>query len=75
MIEVGEVLTLDDNIEYAVTAVTILDNVEYVFLMDVEDNTNFMICSFNNNDELEEVEDFDLIQHLTKEFEAQLKHE
>lgn len=71
MIEKGELLTLDDNNEYAVTAVTIIDNVEYLFLMDTKDYSNFMFCSYNN-DEIEEVDDEDLINELAKEFDKQL---
>lgn len=71
MIEKGELLTLDDNNEYAVTAVTIIDNVEYLFLMDTNDYSNFMFCSYQD-DEVEEVDDPELINVLAKEFDQQL---
>ncbi len=73
MIEKGEILTLDDDNEYAVTAVTIIDNIEYLFLMDTNDYSNFMFCSVNN-DEVEEIDDLDLIQTLAKEFDVQLNN-
>ncbi len=75
MLEKGELLTLDDDREYAVTALTIIDNVEYVFLMDTEDYSNFLICSYDNNDGLEDVDNQELLQELIKIFDEQLNGE
>lgn len=75
MLEKGELLTLDDDREYAVTALTIIDNVEYVFLMDTEDYSNFLICSYDNNDGLEDVDNQELLQELIKIFDEQLNDE
>ena len=75
MLEKGELLTLDDDREYAVAALTIIDNIEYVFLMDTEDYSNFLICSYDNNDGLEDVDDQKLLQELIKIFDEQLNGE
>lgn len=75
MLEKGELLTLDDDREYVVAALTIIDNIEYVFLMDTEDYSNFMICSYDNNDGLEDVDNQELLQELIKTFDEQLNGE
>ena len=60
MLEQGEVLTLDDDKEYTVTFTTMLDNKNYVFLLETN---NYL------NDELEEVTDIAVIEKLLKKFE------
>lgn len=72
MIEQGEILTLEDNKEYVAVATTILDDINYVYLMDKEDYSNFMFCAFDQTDGLYEVEDNELLQQLLEIFNEQL---
>ena len=68
MLEQGEVLTLDDDKEYTVTFTTMLDNKNYVFLLETNNYENNMFCEYLN-DELEEVTDIAVIEKLLKKFE------
>ena len=72
MIEKGEILTLEDNKEYVVAATTILDNINYIYIMDKDDYSNFMFCAFDQKDGLYEVEDNELLDRLLKIFNEQL---
>lgn len=72
MIEQGEILTLEDNKEYVVVATTVLDDINYVYLMDQKDYSNFMFCAYDQTDGLYEVEDGELLQQLLEIFNEQL---
>ncbi len=72
MIEQGEILTLEDDKEYVVVATTILDDINYVYLMDSKDYSNFMFCAYDQTDGLYEVEDNELLQQLLEIFNEQL---
>ncbi len=72
MIEQGEILTLEDNKEYVVAASTVLDDINYVYLMDSADYSNFMFCAFDETDGLYEVEDAELLDKLLQIFNEQL---
>ena len=72
MIEQGEILTLEDNLEYVVAATTVLDGINYVYLMNLEDYSKFMFCAYDQTDGLYEVEDSDLLEKLLKIFNEQL---
>ena len=45
MIEQGEILTLEDDKEYVVAATTILDGINYVYLINSVDYSNFLFCA------------------------------
>lgn len=72
MIEQGEILTLEDNKEYVAVATTILDDINYVYLMDSKDYSNFMFCAYDQTDGLYEVEDNELLQQLLEIFNEEL---
>jgi hypothetical protein len=72
MIEQGDLLTLEDNKEYVVAATTAIEGIVYVYLIDQNDYSNFMFCSYDQTDGLYEVEDPDLLQSLIKTFTKQL---
>lgn len=72
MIEQGDVLTLEDNKEYVVVATTVLSNIVYVYLIDQNDYSNFMFCSYDQTDGLYEVEDQELLKELIKIFNKDL---
>ncbi len=72
MVEVGEVLTLEDNKNYVAVASTILDGINYVYLMDENDYSNFMFCAYDQTDGLYEVEDANLLEQLLGIFNEQL---
>ena len=64
MLNQGEILTLNDNKKYTVVSSTIMDDINYVYLMDQDDYTNLMFCKYDNNNGLEEVVDETLIEKL-----------
>ncbi len=68
MLNQGEVLTLSDSRKYAVVSSTMLDNVNYVYLIDQDDYTNFMFCKYDNQNSLEEVTDQNLVEKLILAF-------
>lgn len=72
MIEVGELLTLEDDQDYVAIATTILDDINYVYLMHSSDYSKFMFCAFDQVDGLYEVEDPELLQQLLEIFNKQL---
>ncbi len=72
MVEVGEILTLEDDKNYVAVASTILDNINYVYLMDENDYSNFMFCAYDQTDGLYEVEDAELLDRLLEIFNEQL---
>ena len=68
MLRQGEVLTLNDSRKYAVVSSAMIDNVNYVYLIDQDDYTNFMFCKYDNQNSLEEVTDQNLIERLILTF-------
>lgn len=72
MIEIGEILTLEDDQKYIAVATTLLDDVNYVYLMHEKDYSKFMFCAFDQVDGLYEVEDDELLQQLLEIFNEQL---
>lgn len=73
MIEQGEILTLEDDKEYVVVATTVLDGINYVYLINSVDYSNFLFCAYDQTDGLYEVEDPELLDQLLKIFNEQLK--
>lgn len=72
MINQGDVLTLEDNKEYVVAATTVLSDIVYVYLIQENDYSNFMFCSYDQVDGLYEVDDDELLEELIKIFNKQL---
>ena len=68
MLSQGKVLTLNDNKKYSVVFTIRYENVNYVYLIDQDDYTNNMFCKYDNNDELEEINDPNIIEILLKLF-------
>lgn len=66
-----DVLTLNDNKKYLVSCVAELDDIKYLFLVDMEDNTNFKLMAerlVGEEIHLTVVEDKDLMARLMPEF-------
>lgn len=72
MINQGDVLTLEDDKDYVVVSTTILSGITYVYLIQDNDYSNFMFCSYDQTDGLYEVEDQELLGELIKIFSKQL---
>ncbi len=72
MIEQGEILTLEDDVKYVAVATTMLDGINYVYLMCPDDYSKFMFCAFDQADGLYEVEDEELLNKLLEIFNEQL---
>ncbi len=73
MLEQSEILTLDDNKEYVVTFTVMLNNKNYVFLVEQDNYENNMFCEYNDSG-LTEVLDIDVIEELLKLY-AEYVHE
>ena len=72
MLEQGDILTLEDDKEYVVVSSVMLDNINYVYLIQSNNLSNVMFCKYDNTDGLYEVDDPDLIVELLKMFNIQL---
>ncbi len=72
MLEQGEILTLDDDKEYTVTFTTMLDDKNYVFLLETNNYENNMFCEYKD-DSLEEVTDINVIEKLLEKFQEYIK--
>lgn len=57
------VLTLDDDNEYVVIDNIYLEEQEYLYLIDINNNSNFMFCLLNEN-KLTKITDLNLIKRL-----------
>ena len=73
MLEQGEILTLNDNKKYVVVSSQVLNDENYVYLIDQDDYTNLMFCKYDNNNGLEEVIDQDLIEKLMLLFQKDIR--
>ena len=63
--EIGNILTLSDDNEYAIVDYFIYNGVNYIYLVDINNNTN-MIYAKVNNDEIIVLNDPDEIEHVIK---------
>lgn len=72
MIEQGEMLVLSNNKEYAVVSSIMVQDINYVYLVDTEKYNDYKICKFEN-DSLEEIVDTDLLRFLISKFNKDLK--
>ena len=74
MLKQGEVLTLSDNKKYTVISTIEMDNNSYYYLIDNDDYSNMMFCTFEE-DNMEEITDHDLIEKLLIRFKNNLDSE
>ena len=65
MFEKGNILTLADNNEYSVVDSFIYNNMTYVYLVDINDNTNIIYGKLENN-EIVELSDADELEQVIK---------
>lgn len=75
MIEQGEVLTLENDKDYVVASSTVLDEINYVYLMNINDYGDFLFCAYDEVDGLYEVEDKELLNQLIQIFDKDLNGE
>lgn len=72
MLNQGDLLTLENEKEYAVVDTTIIDGITYVYLINSENFEDFMFCSYDQVDGLYEVEEQDILSKLIEVFNYQL---
>lgn len=72
MIEQGEMLVLDNDKEYAVVSSIMIQDTNYVYLVETEQYKEYKICKYEN-DSLEEIVDQDLLRLLISKFNKDLK--
>ena len=63
IINMKDTLTLDDNNEYVVVSKVNVDDKNYFYLIDKNDNSNLKFC-YQYNDELVELNDKELVTRL-----------
>ena len=63
MINIKDTLVLDDDNEYVVVSKAICNNIEYYYILDMYNSSNFKFC-YLENEELVEVENEELIKTL-----------
>lgn len=76
MIKKGQILTLTDNNKYLVLSKVLYKNVNYLYLIDINDNTKFKICCENidnNNISVSIINDNKLIEKLILLFTKDIK--
>jgi hypothetical protein len=77
MIDIKDVITLNDNNEYAVCSKTKFQDEEYLYLIDINNNENFKFGLIKQNGEsinIIELENQQLIQQLLPLFFENSKH-
>lgn len=72
MLKQGDLLTLENEKEYAVVDTTKIDDIVYVYLINSKDFGDFMFCSYDQTDGLYEVEDQEMLTKLIEVFNYQL---
>ena len=68
MLEQGELLTLSDNKDYSVIFSTMINDINYAYLVDQNDYSNSFVCKFDNNDGIEEETNPEIIGELMTQF-------
>lgn len=74
IINMKDTLTLDDNNEYVVVSKANVDDKNYFYLIDKNDNSNLKFC-YQDNDELVELNDKELVTRLLPLFVENAKGE
>ena len=74
IINMKDTLTLDDNNEYVVVSKINVDDMNYFYLIDKNDNSNVKFC-YQDNDELVELNDKELVTRLLPLFVENAKGE
>ena len=74
IINIKDTLTLDDNNEYVVVSKINVDDKNYFYLIDKNDNSNIKFC-YQDNDELVELNDKELVTRLLPLFVENAKGE
>ena len=74
IINIKDTLTLDDNNEYVVVSKVSVDDKNYFYLIDKNDNSNVKFC-YQDNDELVELNDKELVTRLLPLFVENAKEE
>lgn len=74
IINIKDTLTLDDNNEYVVVSKISVDDKNYFYLIDKNDNSNVKFC-YQDNDELVELNDKELVTRLLPLFVENAKGE
>ena len=63
-IDIKDTLTLDDNNEYVVVSKAMYEDIEYYYLIDINNTENIKFCYQKGNDELVELNDKELTTKL-----------
>lgn len=73
MLATGRILTLENGIEYVIVCSCKYENNDYVYLANLNDDTETKICLYENNI-ITEVEDEDIIEIIEKKLLEDLKN-
>ena len=69
----GDVITLSDNKKYVVVATEMVDEVNYVYIIDQNDYSNCMFCKYYDN-KLEKIKYSKTIEKLLNVFYENIKN-
>lgn len=73
MLATGRILTLENGIEYVIVCSCKYENNDYIYLANLNDDTETKICLYENNI-ITEVEDEDIIEIIEKKLLEDLKN-
>lgn len=72
MLEQGELITLSNNVEYAVVSTVIYQGANYVYILDTNNFKDYKICKYED-EELSVVKNEELLKVLIVKFNSDLK--
>lgn len=67
MFEKNDVVLLEDNKEYLIVDIVTIEEDKYVYLMEIDNNMNFIVGLLNENNQLLEVTDENVIKEVFTE--------
>ena len=67
MFEKNDLVSLDDNKEYLIIDIVLMEQKKYIYLMDINDNKNFIVGLLNEKNQVLELTDENMIKKVFNE--------
>lgn len=64
MFEKNDLVSLNDNKEYLIIDIVVIDEKKYIYLMDINDNKNFIVGLLNEENQVSELTDQNMIEKV-----------
>jgi len=77
-LEIKKIITLNDNKDYVITSIAEYENETYVYIIDINDLTNFKFCklvSYNGAESLQEIKDDATLSNIIPVLHAAIEEE